>query len=100
MVRFFFRYGLIFAILYLILYFARDQKSTFFLVPFTDYIKLLSGFCFLLTVISFLIIVLRGGVDEISIKKCVRCNKPALKGFVYCHEHLKKSNEDYRKNRR
>ena len=93
MALFFFRYSLIFAIGYILLFFAKDQNSSFFLVKYVEHIKILAFALFVLAVISHIASLFFGSVKEISGKKCVRCNRPALKGFIYCHEHLQKANE-------
>ena len=100
MTTFFFRYALIFAILYLLLFVARDQKSTFFLVDYLDHVKYLSIGCFILTGFFYVLALFSGELNEVARKKCARCGKPALKGFVYCHEHLKESKIELRTSHR
>jgi hypothetical protein len=100
MVTLFFRYALIFAILYLILFVARDQKSTFFLVDYIEFVKYITIACFILTGFFYIIALFSGELNEVSRKRCVRCNKPALKGFVYCHEHLRESTHEFRTSHR
>jgi hypothetical protein len=88
------------AIIYILLFFARDQDSTFFLVQYMEHFKFLSAGLLVVSGVVYVLKLLFGGVEELSGKKCVRCNRPALKGFIYCHEHLQKANEDMNAGRR
>ena len=100
MVTLFFRYALIFAILFLLLLVARDQKSTFFLVDYVEFVKYLSMACFILAGFFYVIALFSGELNEVARKKCARCNKPALNGFAYCHEHLRETTQEFRASHR